>query len=201
MVSTLIGKRGSLVMQYKKMAIKCQNQKGFTLIELMVVVGIVGILSAVAIPNFRTYQAKSKTTEAKLALASIYTAELSFFSDYDSYAVCLNTMGYRPDGGQSSRYYTTGFKNADTNANAAVPSNAGCNGNIGVNGKYFLGTKGNSDSAVNNAQRSEAQLESIAPTQTTYTAAAVGIVEPGGTRGDRWTVTNTKLFSHPQSGY
>ena len=41
------------------------KEKGFTLVELMVVVAIIGLLSAVAIPNFQKYQARSKTSEAK----------------------------------------------------------------------------------------------------------------------------------------
>ena len=44
------------------------RQSGFTLVELMVVVAIIGLLSAVAIPNFKKYQAKSKISEAKLQL-------------------------------------------------------------------------------------------------------------------------------------
>ncbi len=43
-----------------------KSENGFTLVELMVVVAIIGLLSAVAIPNFQKYQARSKTSEAKL---------------------------------------------------------------------------------------------------------------------------------------
>jgi type IV pilus assembly protein PilA len=54
------------------------NQKGFTLIELMIVVAIIGILAAIAIPNFLTYQMKSRQSEARTNLGGIRTSELSF---------------------------------------------------------------------------------------------------------------------------
>jgi type IV pilus assembly protein PilA len=97
-----------------------KRQEGFTLVELMVVVAIIGLLSAVAIPNFKKYQAKSKTSEAKLQLAAIYTAEQSWFSDYDNYASCLQQMGYDPHPEVQSRYYAIGFPAAtySTNSNS-----------------------------------------------------------------------------------
>ena len=49
------------------------NQKGFTLLELMIVVVILGILAAMAIPRFITVTSKSKQSEAKLILKQIYS--------------------------------------------------------------------------------------------------------------------------------
>lgn len=69
------------------------NQKGFTLIELMIVVAIIGILAAIAIPNFLQYQLKSKTAEAKTNIGSIRTSQEAFKAEYDYYATCTDNPG------------------------------------------------------------------------------------------------------------
>ena len=56
------------------------------LIELMVVVAIIGILSAVGIPKYQTFKAKAIQAEAKSTLSSIYTLQQAYFNDNDEYA-------------------------------------------------------------------------------------------------------------------
>ena len=58
---------------------KMKNAKGFTLIELMIVVAILGILAVVAVPALQKYMRRAKTAEAKTQLAKIYDAASSFF--------------------------------------------------------------------------------------------------------------------------
>lgn len=60
-------------------------RKGFTLIELMIVVAIIGILAAIAIPNFLRFQLKSKSSEGKVNIAAIRTAEESYLAEFGQY--------------------------------------------------------------------------------------------------------------------
>jgi len=67
---------------------KSKNNKGFTLIELMIVVVIIGILAALAIPRFMRSTTKSKQSEAKQLLKQIYTMQHAYRQEFNSY--CLN---------------------------------------------------------------------------------------------------------------
>jgi type IV pilus assembly protein PilA len=64
------------------------GQKGFTLIELMIVIAIIGILAAIAIPQFVTYRQKGYNTQAKGELKSFYTACQAYFADNPGTTAC-----------------------------------------------------------------------------------------------------------------
>ena len=72
---------------------RLKGQKGFTLIELMIVVAIIGILAAIAIPNFLQYQMKSRQSEAKTNLQAIKTSEVSFQAERGCYVGVVAEVG------------------------------------------------------------------------------------------------------------
>lgn len=64
------------------------SHKGFTLVELMIVIAIIGVLAAIAIPQFSTYRQKGYNTKAKAELRSFYTACQAYFSVHSSSNNC-----------------------------------------------------------------------------------------------------------------
>ncbi|MBI4816968.1 MAG: prepilin-type N-terminal cleavage/methylation domain-containing protein [Deltaproteobacteria bacterium] len=71
---------------------KRRSASGFTLIELMIVVAIIGVLAALAIPNFIRYQLRSKTAEARTAFSGIRISQEAFRSEHDNYADITQTQ-------------------------------------------------------------------------------------------------------------
>jgi len=89
------------------------KNRGFTLIELMIVVAIIGILAAIAIPNFLKYQCRAKQSEAKAQLGAIRTNEESYIVEYDRYSNDLDKIGFTLKG---STRYTYSIVSADNTA-------------------------------------------------------------------------------------
>ena len=113
-----------------------RKNRGFTLIELMIVVAIIGILAAIAIPNFIKFQAKSKQSEGKTNLKAIFTAEKAYYGERDAFNNTFAIVGYQPEGGNRYNYAVGGpviaqdsvrFPNSVTNSTWSTVTNAAGN--------------------------------------------------------------------------
>lgn len=187
-----------------------KSEQGFTLVELMVVVAIIGILSAIAVPNFKKYQAKSKQSEAKIQLAAVYTTEIGANSDYDTYATCLTDLGYEvpPKG-----YYWVGFAGSEAttlgNVNARTNPTVTCTAVSGATPSGFSYAiaptnllKANNASTTAAAGDLQAVGSGTNPTTTSFTASTAGNIS--GTSAivlDKWTITQTKALTNSAQGF
>lgn len=208
----------------KKFLTSVKKQDGFTLVELMVVVAIIGLLSAVAIPNFKKYQAKAKVSEAKLQLSAAYTAEQAFFSDFNMYSHCLAYMGFDPGAEFLSRYFAVGIQ-TPANINAVAQNSAIVSGLVDANcpgaGAVVAGSTNAvaSNSTANQWAPGKGIGAAIATagfipastngdqsgaTAMTFTVGAGGIVDSAfitNAAASKLTVNQNKVFSVIQNGY
>lgn len=95
-----------------------KNPKGFTLVELMLVVALIGMLASIASVNYQKFASRARIVEAKLLLANLYLMEQLVSADQTSYTGCLGAGGGAPEGfvaggGGGSRYYTVGLHQGD----------------------------------------------------------------------------------------
>lgn len=183
-----------------------KNQAGFSLVELMVVVAIIGILASLAIPSIGKYMAKARQSEAKTQLASLYTAEKAFFAEYTAYHSMFGAVGYSPEGrlrynvGFSAAASQAGPGNGYNNAPTAAPGNA-------ISTSAYCGAAGvmangcaTLNGATNAAPGAIATVTGIAAlTTNTFVAGATAVVHQTG-GDDHWTINEQKLLLNTRSG-
>ncbi len=94
-------------------------QRGFSLIELMMVVVIIGFLAGVGIPEYQKVLMKARQSEARSLLSAMYTAQKAFYSEWNQYYGDFNAVGYGLNGDLG---YHVGFGSAGFSGPVTHPS-------------------------------------------------------------------------------
>jgi type IV pilus assembly protein PilA len=165
-----------------------KGQKGFTLIELMIVVAIIGILAAIAIPNFLSYQARSRQAEARTNLGAVFVSEVAYFGENNQYS-SFSTIGYTLAGITNRYTYRS-------------PNIAGTGASAGTQGTDLYNTGAGSNLAGGTADADGPQLTAatlpLLGAAAGFTATASGNVD-GDATVDHWFVNDIKTITNDRN--
>jgi len=173
------------------------NNKGFSLIELMIVVAIIGILASVAIPNFQRFIRRSKQAEAKSNLSMIYTAQRSFHGEWQYYDGRFGHIGFSPEGDLRYQYNTAlvappaGSVYAARKGGAVSAANAN-NDDIDTATYCAAIAACNSDAS--------AQPSGTAPAGSATAFLAVAGADLQGDAADDWSIDEQKAMNQTSNG-
>jgi type IV pilus assembly protein PilA len=183
-----------------------KSQKGFSLIELMIVVAIIGILATVAVPNFTRFQAKARQSSGKSLLAGYFSAQKATYSEYQYFPGNYAGAGFKPEG--QLAYRLVAADNGDAAGSATTNPN-----DVGTvaSGCVTTATAPSATVCGNAYLGSWTELASVAapPSCTAAAAGAEGAAGSfltcvgsniGGTQADSWSINQLKVVTNTQNG-
>lgn len=199
--------------------------KGFTLVELLIVVAIIGVLSSIGVPTFRKMVTKAKKSEAKVALGGIFTVESAFFTEYNTYGNRLNRVGFEIEGTQ--RLYHVGFTDSNCAQLDLRPTQGNSVGatlanqyatyftvdeNVEANKKITVSERQTKTGSNNNQSLGfQCFAANVVEDGTSYVASATGNIAPGVLANtattnctancqDVWTINEKRTLANTLDG-
>ncbi|MBY0315276.1 MAG: prepilin-type N-terminal cleavage/methylation domain-containing protein [Bdellovibrionales bacterium] len=175
-----------------------KNNRGFSLIELMVVVAIIAILASFAIPQYQTFQAKARQKEGLTLLGSYFTAAQATFAEIGIYPGNFVSTGFAPTG--QVHYRITTVDNATPNP-VGIPEMATC-----VNTSVQCDCGGACvpfwtwrEAPAAGIFFPTAANQAVATTDVTFLIEASARIKQGGNE-DHWTMDHLKQLLNPVQG-
>jgi len=102
-----------------------KKNKGFTLIELMIVVAIIGVMSAIAFPSYDSYMKKSRRADAKVGLSKIADKQERFYLQNNTYTNSFAAAGLNTSNTSEEGYYSFAISSADLVSGFIITATAG----------------------------------------------------------------------------
>ena len=179
--------------------------RGFTLIELLVVVSIIGILATIGVPTFRRMIQKSKQSESKTALGALFTAEVAFHSEYNTYGNLLKFIGFELEG--KNRIYNVGFTKNDKTCDFQAQFPAAATPTFCDRFSAYCSGTETETLAKSSAPVATACDDKSAVTANAFKAIASGCVRPDMaascddlSKSDIWEIDELRQLNNRQSG-
>lgn len=194
------------------------NQRGFSLIEIMIVTAIIGILATIAVPNYKHYQRKSRQAGGKIELSNMFTSERTFISAWGYGTSCMGQLEYKdsndpfynvgwsPTSGTGALNAANGSPPASyqgpscaaTPAYSSKASDAGTLAEVKSGSKGYIAIANNDAAFGGNPLKIPGEDTNDRFYKITFTIGAIGYI--GGNVADAWTITHQKTLENTQSG-
>ncbi len=170
------------------------NKKGFSLIELMIVVAIIGILAAIALPNFTRFQRKARQSEAKGLLGSYHTALKATAAEIGCFKGNFVAIGFQPEGELYYRMSTSDNAGCSLPTATATITDAACV----ITSNVCTGSPGNYTKSWTERPVGPTTIAGGVMANNTYITTSGGNL--GNTANDAWQINEMKSLVNTQSG-